>query len=442
MKLSKYTSFFQYGTRTVIFNSANECLLMLDTELADLFRKNIDNINVLSKLHPSFYKQLEVSKFIIADSEDETHLLLKKWIEEDFDSSFFGVIINPTLKCNLQCWYCYESHVSDRIMSDEIMNAIVKLIDKKTLDSNLKVLNVSFFGGEPLLAFSEIVFPILKKASEMCQKRKIKLYSNFTTNGTLLNKKRLSELNSLSLAQLPTFQITLDGGCESHNQIRIGHDKKTTYNLIIENIVYALECGNEVYIRLNYTYNNIFSFYDVIDDFQGRNLESYKNLHIKFEHVWQDASNLELVRPILFKIKELFIDAGFDVEIDDIHFRHVCYADSPNHIVINYDGNLFKCTARDFIQENREGVIDNEGDISVNEKFNNRMQIRYKNPECLKCKILPICNGGCSQNKIEAYSNDICYKNFTEEQKEKYLKNRIEEILDKRIKSKGNVANV
>lgn len=40
------------------------------------------------------------------------------------------------------------------------------------------------------------------------------------------------------------------------------------------------------------------------------------------------------------KIRNNFEAAGFDVGSDDVHFHHVCYADSPRHAVINYNGDV------------------------------------------------------------------------------------------------------
>lgn len=109
------------------------------------------------------------------------------------------------------------------------------------------------------------------------------------------------------------------------------------------------------------------------------------------------------------KIRNNFEAAGFDVGSDDVHFHHVCYADSPRHAVINYNGDVFKCTARDFATESREGRLNNEGRIEWNEKFFQRMAIKYSNEACRNCVILPICNGSCTQNKIEAGLKNIVF---------------------------------
>lgn len=162
----------------------------------------------------------------------------------------------------------------------------------------------------------------------------------------------------------------------------------------------------------------------------ARHLADYGGLlSVKFEHVWQDGGNQEQVRPYMRQVRDAFKEAGFRVGTDDIHYRHVCYADTPQHLVINYNGDIFKCTARDFVSAQREGVLHDDGSVKLNDVYERRMRLRYVNPACLACKILPICNGGCSQSKIEAAKQTECYRGMSETDKDAYIKARVEEIM-------------
>lgn len=440
MRLSKYTSLFKDDTKVTLFNLANEKIMFLENDLAKIFEQKIDDLSALKHIHPSFFEHLSKARFIVPDDTDETKELIAEWKNADNDNSHFGIIINPTLNCNLRCWYCYEEHNAGTVMTDETKEAVFKLIKNKTDHPSLKSLNVSFFGGEPLLYFKKVVMPILKYASDVCIEKGIKLYSNFTTNGVLLSEEVIQQLNALRFAKLPTFQITLDGNDKYHNSIRVGLDKKPTYETIVSHIAHALQHGNETLVRFNYTHENILSFLDVLDDLKKRGLDKYpQTLSIKFEHVWQDLQFLEQTKPKLEKVRDAYAVAGFRVGTDDIHFRHVCYADSPNHFVINYNGDVFKCTARDFIPDIREGVLDNKGELIMDECFSKRMSIRYANPSCLECKILPLCNGGCTQNKMDSKLLIGCYRHMDEQQKDEYLKARLDELLE-HINNNGTIA--
>lgn len=436
MKISKFTSVHSHNGETILFNSESERLIVLDAALEKIYNQYAAHPVELEKVHPDFLKALKDYRFIVPQDADEAEILIQRWEQKDADPSNFGIIINPTLNCNLRCWYCYESHENTQMMNEATRKAVYRLIEEKTADPQLKMLNVSFFGGEPLLFLKENVLPILHFASELCLSKGITLYSNFTTNAVLLTDEVIETLNALPLGKKPTFQITLDGNREVHDQTRIGINKKPTYDIILNHIFSALKHGNEVHVRFNYTYDNILTFNDVLEDFRTMGLNAYNPiLFIKFEHVWQDSKNDSKSKPLMRKIRDAFEDAGFDVGTDDIHFRHVCYADSPRKVVINYNGDVFKCTARDFTPDKREGVLNEEGCICWNDKYTRRMAFRYGNVACRHCIILPICNGSCTQNKLEAGNTETCYFGMTEKGKQAYLKARIEEIIRKKMKT-------
>ncbi|MDE7378503.1 MAG: SPASM domain-containing protein [Paraprevotella sp.] len=435
MKISKFTSLHSYNGDIFLFNAEDERLLILVPELEKIYHKYADNPNGLQQVHPEFFNALKAWRFIIPQEENEAESLIHRWEEADNNPAHFGIIINPTLNCNMRCWYCYEPHEGKMVMTEKTRNTICHFIKNKTVDPQLKILNVSFFGGEPLLFFKESVLPILQYAAKACQEKDIMLYSNFTTNAVLLTDDIIEALNALPLGKKATFQITFDGNREVHNQTRVSTNKKPTYDTILHNMLSALQHGNEVSARFNYTYDNILTFRDVLEDFKSLGFKSFTSLlSIKFEHVWQDGKNLSKSQPLMQQIRNDFETEGFDVGSDEIHFRHTCYADSPRHVVINYNGNIFKCTARDFTSKSREGVLNNNGHIEWNEKFIKRMDIKYSNQACRNCFILPICNGSCTQNKIESKRKNVCFINMSEKDKLEYLKARVEELVQKNIK--------
>ncbi len=44
-------------------------------------------------------------------------------------------------------------------------------------------------------------------------------------------------------------------------------------------------------------------------------------------------------------------------------FRNSCYADKINQMTVNYDGGVYKCTARDFNEKNRLGQLCDDGTV-------------------------------------------------------------------------------
>jgi uncharacterized protein len=104
--------------------------------------------------------------------------------EREFTTSFrndrFHLILLPTEQCNFRCTYCYEDFAIGRMTPDTV-RGVKKLIDRRA--SELTHLQISWFGGEPLLARS-IIEDVASHAG-LAQKRNSGLIyeSDMTTNG-------------------------------------------------------------------------------------------------------------------------------------------------------------------------------------------------------------------------------------------------------------------
>ena len=433
-KLNKFTNFIVDGDNTILFNLQTETFIVLNHELSEIVNTHKDDVVALKDKHLELFQQMLEKEFIIPSEKDEVASLIAEWKEQDNDPSYFGMIINPTLGCNLRCWYCYEEHEKKPIMDAKVVNSICRLIDEKVIFPQMRNLNVSFFGGEPLLGFKNVVLPILSFAASKCEEQGLNLNSNFTTNGVLLTDTVLTKLEQVGLTSPATFQISLDGNRNYHNHSRIGANHEPTYDIIIKNIIEAASRQHTVSVRLNYTAGNAQTFVDVLDDFCKLPIETKQFIVFNFQQIWQDQTND--IQERIEKLKGLFRNEHFVVESDHVNHRHSCYADKENNVVINSDGNIFKCTARDFIPENREGYLSEEGEIIWNTNFEKRMAIKYSNPACLKCKVLPICNGGCSQNKLENMQSDSCYRNMDERDKDELIIRCLKDRILKQSKQK------
>ena len=105
------------------------------------------------------------------------------------------------------------------------------------------------------------------------------------------------------------------------------------------------------------------------------------------------------------------IKKGFSVSQHGFRSReyHVCYADRKEYYAINYDGNIYKCTARGYKEEERIGRLAESGDILLNENkiANYYAKATFDNEHCLNCKILPLCYGPCIQKTKEYYNKEV-----------------------------------
>ncbi|MEG1544459.1 MAG: SPASM domain-containing protein, partial [Tannerellaceae bacterium] len=225
-----------------------------------------------------------------------------------------------------------------------------------------------------------------------------------------------------------SFQITLDGNEEVHNKIRHTKDGQPTFDKIIDNIKILVSHDMVVNIRLNYTNKSIPTFVDIIEEFKTLSKEENSRISFDFQKVWQDISTVTTSKK-LEELRKWFKEERLSVNCSAKFMKSRCYADKCNNLLVNYDGSVYKCSARDFNVENREGVLLTDGTIDWNDKYKYRMSIKYGNNTCHNCSIFPICHGGCSQDKKESAFKEKCIFNYSESDKKNIIIERINELF-------------
>lgn len=259
----------------------------------------------------------------------------------------------------------------------------------------------------------------------MTENNGIIFQNSITTNGYLMDKDRIKKFSEIGLND---FQITLDGDEITHNNIRFTKNGGGSFRRIIENINYLSEFdANTIVVRINYTEDTLKDVNNVIKLFSER---AKSKIQVHFQQVWQDSFKRNISCE---ENKEFFRMNGLNVRPFELNKNyHVCYADRINQAVINYDGNVFKCTARDFATHTPDGKLMPDGKIEWDmPAISKRMgQATFENEFCSICKLLPVCMGPCSQKMMEFKVGDdfrrIC------------LKDGIENILNEKIKEYNN----
>jgi len=112
--------------------------------------------------------------------------------------------IHPTLRCNLKCPHCYSS--SSPQEAGELSLDLLRQTLSEASAEGYNAVGVS--GGEPLMFRS--LNAVLDHA------RSLGMVTTVTTNGLLLDKKRVNELRD----RVDLIAISLDGTEASHNRMR------------------------------------------------------------------------------------------------------------------------------------------------------------------------------------------------------------------------------
>lgn len=422
MKLSKFNTSIYYNEKFIYHNSLTQNFLLLDPLLMDLVNaaRAEDNITGIEEIHEELYKSLLLNGFIVPKETDEIEKVRELIHEVDNQDESYHLMVNPTMNCNFKCWYCYETHIKGSKTSPGTLQKITNFIENiMTNKPGLKQFILSFFGGEPLLYFEDVVLPLMQYTSLAAKHHNLALGISFTTNGFLINEEMINHFVKYNVTGL---QISFDGNKEQHDQTRYVSKNRGSYDVIVENIKLLVRKNILVTLRINYTEKNLIGLDDILESFSDLSFEERQLITLSMNKVWQE-SNENLGNQVI-DFKEKSAEFGFTLPdaFEGNRVRNSCYADKRNQSVINYNGDVYKCNARDFTKDNREGIL-LEDDVLWNHKMEDRMSSKLNNKPCLECSILPICGGGCSQQALEYRGKDYCVNDFDEEKKKDIVLN-------------------
>lgn len=398
----------------IVFNALSEQFVIL--------RKDANIPVDFSPENESMLEMLKAKGVLCEDSENEMERAQSIFLNSANDNSYFRLTINPTLQCNFRCWYCYEQHNASSVMSKKTIEQLKTTIEKILNEYN--TIELAFFGGEPFLEFDSIVLSLIEYTATQSRNRGKSYIVTFTTNGFLINHEVIKKLCAYNVGVL---QITLDGGPIFHNQTR----KSGTFNSfekIVDNIKDLLLVGFKVLLRINLTAENAQSAFEIPKYFEKLDDESKEGLRVLIQQVWQDADND--IFEETWDLYEKFVIIG--IKPWSIYFsalKALCYADKRHSAVVNYDGRVFKCTAIDFNKKQEDFTLDKDWFSSLSKAFELRLSKRASNNLCAKCRIFPLCGGGCSKNVDQAMELSEYCLHPTEDDKDRIVKKVIREQL-------------
>ncbi len=345
LKQSRYNFFFDGdGGAKLAFNSMTAALAEIEPDKWPIIQKLLDDPNraPLNETEKELLEQLKYGGFLIDEDFDEIAYLKVMNRMARFSRDSLGLTICPTLNCNFRCFYCYETHPQG-VMSKEVQDKLVDFA-KERLEGS-KSFQVTWYGGEPLLAF-DVIENLSERFIEYCDERGIDYSAFIVTNGYLLTPdkaKRLAEL------RVSGAQITLDGPPEVHDKRRVLANGGPTFQRIIENIKTALEFIGYITIRVNVDLQNeVLGLLDILkkEGLKGRVVISISRTS-PYTPVCPSSPKKYIPEPefentLLDYVKRGSV-AGFELRQKIAPRLNVCTAEIANAFVVVPNGRLHKC---------------------------------------------------------------------------------------------------
>ena len=369
--------------------------------LFDILKKSMKDRDcaIPHEIPGDILNMLEREGIICGKHDDDDYVTKCQFITQSVqhDKSKLNLVIAPTLSCNFNCPYCFENDKHASRMDDSTINHLIAFIKDF---GNIKELSITWYGGEPLLAF-----PVIEKIlNRINNELSVKITKHsMITNGYLINDDviKLFQNNPLD-----SMQITIDGEKERHNKLRcLKSSNLPTYDRIMDNINLVVNKlpNTELHVRVNIDKNNVNDFFQISDrlknKYKGNHIVVYPGI-IRLEN--EEKTNL--VEPefgrweTAYLLFDLYSKGILKGDLYPIHrVAKTCCALCVNSYIIGPTGEIYKCW--NDVSDKAKVV----GHINKPEIENQILYYRYhegcawyNDPVCKSCFFLPICNGKCA----------------------------------------------
>ncbi len=400
MKPSKCNYILQLEKSTLFFNGVTEAFFEVDNRFAESYKAIIEYPNDNVDAFPAFIKNIKSKGFVVEEDADELETVKRKYDGLRMRNHYFLMIL-PTYQCNLDCWYCTQEHEA-LFMSENVKDRVIRLIKNKLNDVNIKDLHISWFGGEPLMAYDR-VYEISKFAKKYADDLGKQFSASITTNGTLLTPNRIESLRDVGIVN---YQITIDGDRTIHNSVK-NMGSISAYDRTLVNINQIAK-HTHVNLRFNYCSGNLFPSRIIKSLLGVLNKSVLSNITFSIFKVWQETETRELSKGA----NQLFtsaIEAGMDCTLSSIG---LCYAERFHYDCVFPNGKVGRCD--NYPPSVMPGIIDEKGTIQWPESaqfFYASHLFDGHQKQCEECRFLPICWGPCvakRETMLKEYGHIYC----------------------------------
>ena len=320
--------------------------------------------------------------------------------------------------CNLRCRYCFADegayHAAREMMSWETAKAAIDFLLKNS--GKRKVLEVDFFGGEPLMNLGVIKETVYYAKEEAAKLGKKFLFTT-TTNALLLDDETIEFLN----AEMENVVLSIDGRKEVHDAVRKTVNGKGSFDAVIEKIrKFVRSRGDKhYYVRGTFTAKNLDFSKDVLfladQGFDSISMEpvvtDIPDLQIREEHLPAIKREYEALCDEYLRRDEAgegfnFFHFNIDLEGGPCLQKRVSACGAGNeYFSVVPNGDIYPCHQFAGDPKWKMGdVFEGKLDPAIRAKFANSCLFTRK--KCGDCFAKFICSGGCSANNYH-YNGDI-----------------------------------
>jgi uncharacterized protein len=315
-----------------------------------------------------------------------------------------------------------------KFMTLETIETFSIKLREHILKHTITHIDIAFHGGEPLLWGCENIITAKEIISKSIQDLLDVLIFSVQTNGVLLTKETIENLNRAEIS----IGVSLDGLKENHDEYRVDHKGKGSFNDVIANFKSIRQFQGVLsiitVINLNINAKDYFSF--------------LKRHNVTKLNLLLPDSTYENLPPSYLKMDDLtscqygkWLAVFFDLWVDQFEshpirinlfetiigllagrrFSNPMFGDGLNKIVVlETDGSL---ETTDNLRVTKEGITRNSLSVFKNSiddiLFEPSFAVHYFSKRqlcqtCLACEYVEVCTGG---ETVHRFSNENGFDN-------------------------------
>ena len=408
MKFSFYNIFFDIDNEHYIYNTLSTALAQLDDKTFDVVKKN--DITLIDK---QFIEEMQKEYFLVESDVNEQEEYLYFYNRTRFGKSSKSLAVNfiPSYRCNLACPYCMQgldkSNKQIEIKDiDKILTFTSNTIEYSFAeDVAITKIYAHLYGGEPMLQKQALQY-FCAGIKNIAEKYKCEDIYSMTSNMTILDDDMIQFMQKYNI----NVQISIDGIKEQHDRRRMFANGCGTYDTILNNLKKLQKAGLKdcVVIRLNIDKDNLPDAEKIYTEVKEYSNDVYFGFLDAFkgynDHFSSQCVSNEIYPEIVSKtFNDIYQKYGQPISTS-FGKMSPCSINSENKYFIDPFLNVYKCEMLLNQTDNRIGFIDNDGQLIKTSAFYRQMNRSPQLfPECLACKLLPLCAGGCAG---KAFFND------------------------------------
>ena len=300
--------------------------------------------------------------------------------------------------CNFACPYCFQQS-KNRHMPEEVQHALVRFVEGRLATGRHDRLEIDWFGGEPLLALGTVE-SLSGQLMDLAQRHGVDYRALVHTNGYLLDQAAVDVLERCSVRNV---LVTIDGDRASHDAKRHLKGGGATYSRIVANLR-AIRTSMRIIVRCNLHEGNVESLpalKRLVEDIARETGNEMRVSPAAVRWAPANAERNDATALLSFERYGRILAEYGKVEKAD-PFRPVlskCGITRLNELQIQADGAIFpNChNAPDIPPLALGSVFDGEAidwEAAARRVFDT-LGFPDERSECLSCKLLVCCHGGC-----------------------------------------------